>query len=120
MHSQKIPRTVIGKSLVLFTLLFFCGCSQSIAASSDSDLYTLDASKVSKELLRDHLKMGGTNPQGDKISFTSYYMEVNDTPVMPVMGEFHYSRYPAKYWEEEILKMKAVLPPKSVVLLEVR
>ena len=23
------------------------------------------------------------------------------------MGEFHFSRYPEKYWEEEILKMKA-------------
>jgi len=23
------------------------------------------------------------------------------------MGEFHYTRYPERYWEEEILKMKA-------------
>lgn len=28
-------------------------------------------------------------------------------PVIPVMGEFHYSRYPHEQWEEEILKMKA-------------
>jgi hypothetical protein len=28
-------------------------------------------------------------------------------PWIPVMGEFHYTRYPERYWEEEILKMKA-------------
>jgi hypothetical protein len=28
-------------------------------------------------------------------------------PWIPVMGEFHYTRYPETYWEEEILKMKA-------------
>ena len=108
MHSQQRSTSILGNSLFLFALLFFCGCGgQSNAASPNSNTYHLDASKLSKELLRDHLKMGGSNPQGDKISFTSYYMEVNDTPVMPVMGEFHFSRYPAKYWEEEILKMKA-------------
>ena len=26
---------------------------------------------------------------------------------LPVMGEFHFARYPEAYWEEEILKMKA-------------
>jgi hypothetical protein len=28
-------------------------------------------------------------------------------PWFPIMGEFHYSRYPADKWDEEILKMKA-------------
>ncbi len=28
-------------------------------------------------------------------------------PWIPVMGEFHFTRYPEPYWEEEILKMKA-------------
>ncbi|MGC1659337.1 MAG: beta-galactosidase [Candidatus Acidiferrales bacterium] len=32
---------------------------------------------------------------------------MNSTPWLPVMGEFHFSRYPEAYWEEEILKMKA-------------
>ena len=27
--------------------------------------------------------------------------------MLPVMGEFHFSRYPPQYWEDEILKMKA-------------
>jgi beta-galactosidase len=29
-------------------------------------------------------------------------------PWLSVMGEFHFSRYPEEYWEEELLKMKAV------------
>ena len=85
MYSKQVSPAIFGNSLIIFMLLF-CGCSQSKAASSDSNLYKLDASKASKELLRDHLKMGGANPQGDEISFTSYYMEVNGTPVMPVIG----------------------------------
>ena len=28
-------------------------------------------------------------------------------PFFPVMGEFHFSRYPIKFWEEEIRKIKA-------------
>ena len=53
------------------------------------------------------LRMGGSNPNGDRISFTNYYMEFNGKPWLPVMGEFHYSRFPCRYWEEELLKMKA-------------
>lgn len=31
----------------------------------------------------------------------------NGTPWLPVMGEIHYSRFPAHYWRESIEKMKA-------------
>ena len=33
--------------------------------------------------------------------------ERNDAPWLPVMGEFHFTRFPCAYWEEELLKMKA-------------
>lgn len=78
---------------------------------------SLDAQKLSehsiripeagKEVREGHLQMGGTSPAGGSIAFNSYYMSVDGKPVVPVMGEFHYSRYPARQWEEEILKMKA-------------
>jgi beta-galactosidase len=51
--------------------------------------------------------LGGTNPQGRTIEFTSYYMLQDGRPCIPVMGEFHFSRYPHQDWEEELLKMKA-------------
>lgn len=39
--------------------------------------------------------------------FTPKYMTKNGQPWFPVMGEFHFSRYPRKYWKESIYKMKA-------------
>jgi len=47
------------------------------------------------------------NPAGDIFSFNSQYMLYNNKPVLPVMGEFHYSRYPDTEWRQELLKMKA-------------
>lgn len=39
--------------------------------------------------------------------FTPKYMTKNKKPWFPVMGEFHFSRYPREYWKESIYKMKA-------------
>ncbi len=41
------------------------------------------------------------------ISFTNRYLTKNGIGWVPVMGEFHFSRYPFSQWEDEILKMKA-------------
>lgn len=52
---------------------------------------------------------GGTaqSPSGTTLTINSRYMLRNGKPWLPVTGEFHYTRYPASRWEEEILKMKA-------------
>ncbi len=50
---------------------------------------------------------GGTNPSGQSYGFTNYYMTHNDNPIIPVVGEFHFSRFSYLHWEEELLKMKA-------------
>lgn len=49
---------------------------------------------------------GGDNGH-DSYALTNHYLVKNGKPWFPVMGEFHYSRYPVEYWEEAILKMKA-------------
>lgn len=69
--------------------------------------YTLDAPSVPKKIVEGGLDMGGTSPQGGSISVNNYYMSIDGKPQVSVMGEFHYSRYPAEQWEEEIIKMKA-------------
>ena len=46
-------------------------------------------------------------PDGSTITVNSQYLMRDGKPWIPVMGEFHYTRYPEPYWEEEILKMKA-------------
>jgi hypothetical protein len=42
-----------------------------------------------------------------KYGFTNKYLTENGKPWFPIMGEFHFSRYPSEYWEESIYKMKA-------------
>ena len=53
-------------------------------------------------LLRNY---GGDNGV-DSYAVTNRYLVKNGKPWFPIMGEFHFSRYPAEYWEESILKMK--------------
>ncbi len=42
-----------------------------------------------------------------KVSYNNEYLMMDNEPWFPVMGEFHFSRYPKKYWRESMLKMKA-------------
>jgi hypothetical protein len=48
-----------------------------------------------------------TNPDGETIRVQPQSLVVNDQPVLPVMGEIHFSRLPEKEWRPELLKMKA-------------
>ena len=55
-----------------------------------------------------YFKFGtATNPAGHTISLNSRSLLFDGQPVFPVMGEFHYARYPAAEWRSELLKMKA-------------
>lgn len=54
-----------------------------------------------------HLNMGGTAPGGHSLDINSFYISRDGRPCIPVTGEFHYSRYPAAQWEQEIAKMRA-------------
>jgi hypothetical protein len=51
--------------------------------------------------------VGGQSPDGHVLSANSRYLTRDGKPWFPVMGEFHYSRYPEADWEMEIQKMKA-------------
>ncbi len=43
----------------------------------------------------------------ETFGYTNKYITKNEKPWFPVMGEFHYSRYPREYWQESLRKMKA-------------
>jgi len=47
-------------------------------------------------------------PNGDRLSIDSRELLLNGQPLLPAMGEFHYSRFPRAQWEPELLKMKSV------------
>ncbi len=81
--------------------IFFCSYLHS------QDDYQIIIPKETNELLYGHLNLGGENPEGIKIDFNSFYMNIDGVPYIPIMGEFHYSRFPEQYWEEQILKMKS-------------
>lgn len=48
-----------------------------------------------------------TSPSGHVLGLNDRYLTFDGKPWLPVMGEFHFSRYPRDEWEEELLKMKA-------------
>ncbi|MMZ50717.1 Beta-galactosidase precursor [compost metagenome] len=59
-----------------------------------------------KHIVKGHIKLGGTNPKGEEIGFTNYFMEKDGEPFFGICGEFHYARYDERYWEDEIIKIK--------------
>ena len=46
-------------------------------------------------------------PDGVGLTLDSGSLRLGGKPWTPVMGEFHYARYPENEWREELLKMKA-------------
>lgn len=60
-----------------------------------------------RQVLRNHLKLGGSNPEGGTIDITSVSLERDGKPWIPVMGEIHFSRVKRSEWQTELCKMKA-------------
>lgn len=83
------------------TLLFV---AFSLSAQNN---YKIDITKVRTDVKRGHLDLGGRSVKGDTIGVNSFYLERNGKPFIPVIGEFHFSRYPHQYWDEQLKKMKA-------------
>jgi hypothetical protein len=54
-----------------------------------------------------YLHLGGVSRNGHSLYVNSRYLVLDGKPWLPVMGEFHFSRYREAEWEDEILKMKA-------------
>ena len=47
------------------------------------------------------------NPAGEEITADQRSILLNGQPWVPIVGEFHYARYPREEWRDELLKMKA-------------
>nr|WP_319397484.1 beta-galactosidase [uncultured Carboxylicivirga sp.] len=90
------------KTITTFILAVFL-----ISGIKAQTTYTINIDQPEQEIIRGHLDLGGSNPAGEEISVNSYYIEKEGKPFFPIIGEFHYARFDEKYWEEEILKMKA-------------
>jgi hypothetical protein len=51
--------------------------------------------------------MGGRSPRGSLVGANRLHFTRGGQPWLPAMGEFQYSRYPVREWENELRKMKA-------------
>lgn len=87
----------------LTVFVFYCAMSGN---AYGQHTYELDGN-VPEIKLYNKLKLGGTSPSGVKIDVNNFYLSIGGTPVIPITGEFHFSRYPKQYWDESIRKMKA-------------
>ncbi len=67
----------------------------------------IDINTPNKPICSGHLRLGGSSSRGDRIDVTNAYLTWNGKPFFVVSGEFHYSRCPEVYWEEELLKIRA-------------
>lgn len=72
----------------------------STAIAMQAKTYELTAPSSWEPIRSKHLKMGGTSPDGGSIEVNNFYVIRDGKPVVPVCGEFHYSRYPADQWEQ--------------------
>ena len=52
------------------------------------------------------LTMSAQAALGERIAINDYYMSIGGKPVVPAMGEVHYSRIPTGEWSKEVHKMK--------------
>ncbi len=69
--------------------------------------YVLDLKQNTLSITPGNMQLGGSVPQGDTIAFTNYYIMRNGRPWLPIMGEFHFSRFPHQHWKHELRKMQA-------------
>ena len=84
-----------------------CALTASEFESLSATLYIIDVSQPTAPVTRGKLDLGGSDGRGGSIAVNSFYLEQNGRPFIPVIGEFHYSRFPSQYWEEELRKIKA-------------
>ena len=101
-----------SKFVPLGCLSALCVIAAAQPAMSDlavqSNLVEIDASRPSPPPQPSDFKGGSSlSPSGQSIGLNDQYLTRDGKPWLPVMGEFHFSRYPEAGWEEEMLKMKA-------------
>jgi len=89
---------------IFFFVMIIIGCLTGLNAQN---AYNIDITGSKYEVRKGHLNLGGQGLNGETIEVNNFYIERNGKPYIPVIGEFHYCRYPNQYWDEEIKKMKA-------------
>jgi hypothetical protein len=89
-------------------LLLLAGATFLSHAALAETLLRVDARVPAPQLETGYLRTGtNVSPSGQKLEVNNRYLMLDGHPWLPVMGEFHYTRFPAEYWDEELAKMRA-------------
>lgn len=92
----------------LFSLMAISSLSLSLFAQQSEKNHYVKVEKPAYAKGSNLFNMGtAVNPNGETITLNSQSLLINGKPVVPVMGEIHFSRVPDNEWEKELLKMKA-------------
>lgn len=98
----------IGVSLCAFAALSgVVSLWISARESKKNSILVIDARTAAKPPLALPFPTGGRSPNGHTLGANSRFLTLDGAPWFPVMGEFHFTRYPESEWEQELLKMKA-------------
>ena len=101
-HVSGLTHVAACCALIPFLFSALCGPAQNV------QFIRIDASQPYADPVPASYDEGySTSPSGNVIGINSRYLTFDKKPWLPVMGEFHFSRYPPSRWEEELLKMKA-------------
>ncbi len=95
---------VVGLSLLIAAPMATCS---SPNRETSANTVVIDAKTPGAPPRALPFAAGGSSPSGHTLSINNQYLVRDGKPWFPIMGEFHYSRYPEADWEEEILRMKA-------------
>jgi hypothetical protein len=102
------PENVLPKIAASIAALLAFGGAAVASSSENGTPIRIDASHAYVEPGPAAYEEGSARtPAGETLGLNSRYLTRDGKPWLPVMGEFHFSRYPRAQWEEEILKMKA-------------
>jgi hypothetical protein len=92
----------------LTTCMGLISLTLALAPKGLAETLSIDLAQAPPAPKSGYFEMGtATNPQGHALTVNSQCLMRDGKPWLPVMGEFHYARYPQAEWREELLKMKA-------------
>lgn len=88
------------------TAILTCLFLTSLGARAQT-LLTLDANRPHPRPEPGNFHMGSPGPAGRELVPNTRYLTLGGEPILPVMGEMHFSRVPREHWRDVLLKMKA-------------
>lgn len=92
------------KKILTTSILSFC----VFVAFGMEPTYSVKIDQVKNASAKPYFKLGtAVNPDGESLLFNAQSVVKNGQPILPVMGEIHFSRCPQADWKKELLKMKA-------------